>query len=543
MRTYLLFFALLVSASRIYAVPTPIMAKLQKTTVYLQGAHLYYNENVTLSAGISEFTFENISPGIMVNTIQAGTSIGFVMDIKHKLTYKESPPQTVKRYDKEIKQVLDSIEDMGYLIRENENAASVAAKEKDLLLNNPLMNGKSPKDSLELLKESIAFLKEKLSSILKEELKLEKAHAKLIKKQSDLSSRYQSLILLQNGAQANQQQAKPVNQVIITVFSEGAGTARINFNYLVQNAHWVPQYELAARSSDNKMDLHYFGNVTQNSGIDWKDVPMTLSTFDPTGSNIKPELSPWFLSYLQYRDVIQSNASYPLKEQSLFLGKKAEDDSKENIGNYVAVNDNLLRTEYEIKLKYDIVSGPDNHKVLISKREIPMSLQFAAVPKLSNDAFLMASVTGWEDMNIIPGTARLYFDGAYVGETYLDANTTSDTLKLNLGRDRQITMTRKKVKEKISTRLIGNDKVETRTIEIVVRNTNSQDIDLLLEDQIPVAAATEDIKIKLLGSTDAELEESSGKLTWKFKLKSKEYQKVVFSYEIKYPGDKVVYGL
>lgn len=541
MRSFL-FFLVLVCASCSYALATPIPSKIQKATVYLKGAHLYYSENVSLAAGESELIFENISPHIVPGSLQAGTTAGFVMDIKHKVTYKEAPAVTPKRYDKEIKLVLDSLEDLAYQIKGNQNSAEVARKEKELLLKNPLMSGASPRDSLELLKETLAFLREKLDKILKEELRLGKALAKLKKREAELRDRYNGLVLLQNGAQTVRKEAEPIHQVIITVYNEAASTAKVNFNYLVQNAYWIPHYEMATQSADKTMDLHYFGYISQTSGLDWKGIPITLSTFNPGGSNTKPELTPWYLSYLQYKNDMMSNQFYKLEEQSLSLSKPSSATAGA-IDDYVTVNDNLLRTEYEIKLKYTIPSGDDKHKVLINKKELPVGLQFAAVPKLSNDAFLMATVTGWEDMNIIPGPARLYFDGSYVGETYLNAETTQDTLRINLGHNQQIAMTRKKIKEKISTKFIGGEKVETRSIELVVRNINSQEVDLVLEDQIPVANANEEIKIKLLGSDKAGLENHTGKLTWNLKLKPKESRTIVFTYEVRYPGDKLVYGL
>jgi uncharacterized protein (TIGR02231 family) len=294
------------------------------------------------------------------------------------------------------------------------------------------------------------------------------------------------------------------------------------------------------------MDLNYFAFVSQNTGLDWKGIPLTLSTSNPSENNTKPELSPWYLSFIQYqqyKDNVISNSAIPLRQESLTLKKPAAPSDESKWEDFVTVTENLIRTEYEIKLKYDIASDNNQHKVLINRKEIPINLLFAAVPKLSHDAFLMAAVSGWEDMNIVPGQARLYFDGAYVGEMFLAAGGTDDTLHLNLGRDKQITMTRKKIKEKHTMKLVGDQKVETRTIEIVVKNTNNIDIEMLLEDQVAVAQGTDEIKVKLLDGNGASLEQYSGKLTWKLKLKARESKKITFTYEIRYPQDKVVYGL
>lgn len=526
----------------------PLPAKLQKVTVYLQGAHLHYSENVSLTSGITEVTFENISPYIQAQSLQASSSAGLVMDIRHNIKYREKPAVSNK-YQKEIQQVLDSLEDLYYIIKENENSVQTLEKEKSVLLSNRLMSGSSQHDSLPLLRQSLDFLRERLNNILKEELKLEKQRKAHDKLKTALTTRYNNLILLQNGEDpGNREVAQPVHQVILSLYSETPATAKVSFHYLVQTASWVPHYEMMTSSSEKKMDLNYFAYVSQNSGLDWKGVPLTLSTSNPGEGHTKPDLSPWYLSYVQYREKMlkqMDNSKMPLRQETLdYEGEKpAQSGATYDIDDYVMVHENLIRVEYEIKVKYDITSDAKQHKVLINKKDVPISLIFSAVPKLTNDAFLMAAVSGWEEMNLIPGAARLYFDGSYVGETFLNAETTSDTMHLNLGRDKQISMTRKKIKEKHDTKFIGDQKVETRTIELVVRNTKSLDIEMILEDQIPVVMGAQDIKVTLVSSDGAELEQHTGKLTWKLKLKPKESKKLVFTYEVRYPQDKTVYGL
>jgi hypothetical protein len=126
---------------------------------------------------------------------------------------------------------------------------------------------------------------------------------------------------------------------------------------------------------------------------------------------------------------------------------------------------------------------------------------------------------------------------------YLNANSNSDTLSVNLGRDKTIAITRKKIKEKFKVKFIDNEKVETRTIELMVRNTKNIPIEMELEDQIPIVQGTEEIKVKLINSDDAELDELTGKLKWRVKLGVKDSKKITFTYEIKYPKNKPVAGL
>ena len=417
------------------------------------------------------------------------------------------------------------------------------------------MAGQPLRDSLALLKDAMLFLKEKLNSIYEQELKLGRAKNKGVKQRSKLEERYNTLLLLQSGNDnTTNVAAQPIHQVIVTLFSDGVINTQVNFNYLVNNANWVPVYDLQATSATNSFNLKYFANVTQSTGLEWANVPLTLSTSNPNETNIKPELSPWYLGFVEYlrkypETKSLSNADIPMQAETLKLQRDSEieDTDKEGyddfVEKYVQVTENMIRTEYEIKLNYTIAADGKLHKVLINQKDVPMTMQFAAVPKVCTDAFLLAKVTGWEDMNIIPGNARLYFDGGYVGEMYLNASATTDTLSINLGRDKSIALTRKKVKENYKEKVFVDEKVETRTIEIVVRNTKGIPIEIQIEDQIPVVTGTNDIKVVLLKSDRATLDEASGKLTWNVKLKVKDSEKITFTYEIRYPKGKVLAGL
>lgn len=559
MKAILLATAVLISGMLAAQSPRVIKAKLEKATVYLHGAHLYYSENVTLNQGYNELVFENISPVIFATSLQATSKGGTVMEVKHQLKYKDRPAVT-RAYDKEIAMILDSLEEVSFVKMDIEHKMDVLNREKEMLLNNRLITGEPVRDSFPILKEGMAFLKEKLNSIYDQELKWERTRIKTEKLEAKLNERYNTLVQLQSGEdQTDQVAAQPVNRVVVTIYAEAAGTSQVSFNYFIAQAGWTPTYDLQASSATNDLQLKYFANVYQQSAIDWKNVALTLSTSNPNENNTKPELTPWNISILEYYKNKQPAVSYnfaaPLQSATsteVLAERKVESDKGQedvqavpeaDMGDYMTVSENLIRTEYEIKLDYIINSDGLPHKVLINQRAVPMQLKFAAVPKLCSDAFLMGNITGWEDMNIIPGNARLYFDGSYVGEMQLKANSTSDTLSVNLGRDKGIVITRKKIKEKSKVKLIDDEKTETRSIELVVRNTKTIPIQMLLEDQIPVVAGTNDVKVSLVGCDGAELDEATGTLRWDLKLGAKESRKFIFTYEVKYPKSKLVSGL
>jgi uncharacterized protein (TIGR02231 family) len=309
-----------------------------------------------------------------------------------------------------------------------------------------------------------------------------------------------------------------------------------------------------ANASNKQIAIKYFAKISQTSGLNWRNANLSLSSSNPMELNIKPNLANWYIGFYEYQQMKQkalSNAARPLQKQTVRTTDNLQESDMEaeryvaqkSLSEYIQISENLIRTEYAIKLKYDIDCDGKFHKVMIKEQQIPIELVFAAVPKLSSESYLMGKISGWEDLQILPGAGRIYFDGAFVGETYLGDQSNTDTLQLNLGRDKSMVVNRKKIKDKTKIKTLENEKIETRTIEILVRNTKSQSILIDIEDQIPVSQNPNEIKVTLIEANGAKLDETSGLLTWNLKIASKETKKISFTYEVRYPKNKVVVGL
>jgi uncharacterized protein (TIGR02231 family) len=287
-----------------------------------------------------------------------------------------------------------------------------------------------------------------------------------------------------------------------------------------------------------------------------------LSTSNPTVGNTKPILSEWNLVFgypNSYTDNLYKKSKTPnnynyntlpsksLKEQNISMQDEESrgvdmNGNNNEIEQLFTVNGNLLRTEYEIKTKYNIQSDNKSHHVIINNIEVPVNLAYLAVPKLDQDAFLMGKISQWEDLNLIPAMARIYFDESYIGTTSVYPESLKDTLYVNLGRDKSIVIKRQNVKEKCKETILGEFKVVTKTIEITIRNTKSIALDFEIDDQIPVSKDPA-IKVTLIDNDKAVYNEVTGKLTWAMNIKPKDIKKLRFSFEVKYPKDKVVAGL
>ena len=160
---------------------------------------------------------------------------------------------------------------------------------------------------------------------------------------------------------------------------------------------------------------------------------------------------------------------------------------------------------------------------------------------MDNDAFLIAQIDRWDSLSLLPGQANIIMDNVYLGKSFLNPNTTEDTLNLSLGRDKRVSINRKLIKEFKSVKR-NDTKTETFTYEITVKNNKNKSIELLLKDQYPISQ-TKEVEVVLTEDGSANIDSETGLMNWNIKLQPGESKKIRFSYQIKYPKNKVIQEL
>lgn len=199
-----------------------------------------------------------------------------------------------------------------------------------------------------------------------------------------------------------------------------------------------------------------------------------------------------------------------------------------------------LRVEYAIQSKFSVPSDGIDHRVHISNYELPATYEYHAAPKMDPSVYLAAQVSGWEKLNLLNGESNLYFDGTYIGKTFIDVNSTKDTLSFSLGKDNKIQIERKRIQEKSTNRTIGSRQKFEVTWEIKVKNNGGAAIPIIIKDQFPISNDS-DIKVKQGDHLEGKLDEKTGILTWSFLLTPSQSKSLLFDYSVDYMHGKVLY--
>lgn len=190
--------------------------------------------------------------------------------------------------------------------------------------------------------------------------------------------------------------------------------------------------------------------------------------------------------------------------------------------------------DFEIEIPYTVLSNNKNYSVDMEIYNLPANYQYFSVPKIDKDAFLIANVVEWEKYNLLEGEANIFFEDTYVGKSLLDVRYASDTLKISLGRDKNVSVTREKAKEFTTKKFIGSKKEETRDWLTTVKNNKSQKINMLIIDQVPVSTI-EEIEVEVQKTSGGIHNIETGEIKWEFTLEPKEKKEFELKYSTKYP--------
>ncbi|MBN1253021.1 MAG: mucoidy inhibitor MuiA family protein [Bacteroidales bacterium] len=203
----------------------------------------------------------------------------------------------------------------------------------------------------------------------------------------------------------------------------------------------------------------------------------------------------------------------------------------------LAIEKTETNTVFKIDIPYSIPSDNKKYDVSMVEYNIPAEYEYSCVPKLSEDAYLMAKITNWEEYSLLSAQANIFYEGTFKGNTFIDLQAFEDTLKFSVGRDKDIVVSRKMQKEFSSKKIIGTSVKELRAWELSVRNNKFYPVKIIVEDQFPVSN-NNDIKVELIENSGAIFDETTGKLTWKVDLESSQTKQILIKYEVKFPKNK-----
>lgn len=518
-----------------------IESSIDDVTVFITGGEVTRQAKVNLKAGRNVLVYTGISTVVDSKSIQFNSSNKVdIVSVSTELDYLKLTDNNT-----EAKGLNDSLKywQSSYQTQQDELAAY--QWEMQLIKSNVSIKGNEKNLTADELKSMADFHRSRVMELNKIISEYNASMRLTNERINAISQQLQEI---------NYKEKTHSNQIIVVVDVDKVVSTQTTLKYIISNCGWQANYDLSAQDVSGKINLKYKAKVFNNTGNDWSNIKLTLSTANPSLSATAPVLDAWFLNantvqkafkkgkavivpqnraYSQY----YQNASVPEISQNLSALGRIQTPSPQV--KFTTIEVPQLSAEFLINKPYTIPSNSKPYLVEIDNFELPATFSHKAVPKLDRDAFLMASIVGWEKLNLISGPTHVYYQDSYVGESYVNTSNVDDTLMLSFGRDNKVIVDKKLSEEFSSKSIIGSNKTDAFSYEITVKNNMNTNLSLDLFDQIPISQES-DITVNIDEISGAQLNEETGILVWNVNLKPGEQKVYKISFSVKYPKAKSI---
>ena len=271
-------------------------AALDAVTVYRSGAEMVHSAKINLAKGNTEIVIENLGNAVEINSVQIKTSdYVTIMGMEFNTDYLKDEIKSPR-----TKLLEDSVDKINTAIDKIKLEESITADLLTVLKANKEIKGTQTGLSVAELMKLMDYYKIKSAELQADLLQL--------KQKKDKWSKLAEKVAAQI-AEEEKKNNKSTGNLVLQLNCVLAGKYDFIITYITNNAYWSAFYDLKASSITTPLKLIYRAKIFQTTGIDWKQVKLSLSTSTPTQTGNAPVFKAWFLSYINPVDKYNKDLS------------------------------------------------------------------------------------------------------------------------------------------------------------------------------------------------------------------------------------------
>ena len=326
----------------------------------------------------------------------------------------------------------------------------------------------------------------------------------------------------------------------------------------MRNAGWTPEYLIQCDEVHQPLRFTLYANIKQNTGVDWRHVPIEVTTATPNRLLALPTIEPIYVSLMKspkvraLREASKENAADIGGDEFGFGDDSGGfDDFGGDFGDFEASptmeqphqHVSLTTTEtyqtYATRLRYTILSNNKPYKVALSETKVDADYTYFTIPKKNPSAFLVATIKNLAVLALIPAQAKILYKNQYAGTVSIDPKTT-EIFQIPLGIDKDIAVKYEIAKQYTKIKMVGTHIREQRGYKITIRNNKAVDVKILVKDQIPLSR-TSLVEVEPEELSKGNYDPETGFIEWEITVASNKSETLLFSFVIKYPkGSNIV---
>ena len=233
--------------------------------------------------------------------------------------------------------------------------------------------------------------------------------------------------------------------VSVTINLAAEREAELRLSYQVRGPGWQPTYRATLDATKSTVLIERQALVAQNSGEDWSNVQLTLSTGQPGRATQGRLPREWTLDVAPPPRPVAAAAPVMAMAAAPSPVARSRNAVEEAMPTFdVSTLDKGFATEFAVPQRITVPSSGQRVTLALGNHTAPATLITRTAPSVEEAAYLVAHMA--QPPGVWPaGPAGLYRDGAFVGNGRIDFSTPSagapeGSASLSFGRDELVTV-------------------------------------------------------------------------------------------------------
>ncbi|WP_046692224.1 DUF4139 domain-containing protein [Leptospira santarosai] len=192
--------------------------------------------------------------------------------------------------------------------------------------------------------------------------------------------------------------------------------------------------------------------------------------------------------------------------------------------------------QYVSGISETIPSDRSFNKVFLKKKSLSLTPGYFASPLAGSGAYLTVEASNSEGEPLLAGPMEVFSGNTLLGNTVLNTSKPGETIRMELGQDRDILVNRRETSFEQKEGVISSRTKIKYKVSIEVKNRKKRNTVLTLIDRVPYTV-DDSVEIKFEFGKDLPSKNEEGILTYKMELPSGGKKIIEFEYSVSYPSE------
>ncbi|WP_061217615.1 mucoidy inhibitor MuiA family protein [Leptospira weilii] len=531
LRSYFLFFSVFV----IFPLHArEVELKVQDVTLYESSAGVLRSGKINLEPGINELMIRNLpvalqDESLVASVETAGASVvGSSTWIETGAVIRNEEALELQKKIRVLEKEIEDYESRNSNFRSLRKILADTRLKLIEMISKNLFYKKNEVDSKKWF-QALSGNRQAIQAVLSSDQEVGRAIKDLRKKLSELQDKLSVILSLS-------EKSSRITKILVSFTEAEKKEVKLNLTYRTGGVSWKPFYSVRMDGRE-KIEFEYLAEINQESGEDWNNINLLLSTSSPDVSGRRPRLSSQRL-YDQKKKT-NKDGLVAFQNQSITGESNTVPESPEAEPTTGSSEESGSGFLFRYSKPITLFSRKESKKLSLVSFTTDATFTALYVPSLKHYPLIKGSFKNLSGFPIIPGETAVFRQAGMVGKSGFGYISPGEKAEISFGSENEVRAIYRKESNQTKEGILSETKVVEKSIRVELENFGKESRTISFQESIPVSGV-ENVKVSIDSVTTpgyAEVRKDSGILEWKLDLRPNQKQEIKLKYKVSFPAE------